>query len=141
VNFTWSRDNLKEVELGILKRAASLDELADTIGCNRAVLKDSIVRWNAMCTQKKDEDFGRPSGTMMPIRHAPFYTGEVWPVVSNTQGGPVHNACQQIVDVNENPIPRGFTWRASSAAPSAISISPVGTSLSASSPGGSPVGK
>ncbi len=106
VNFTWSRDNLKEVELGILKQAASLDELADKIGCDRAVLKDSIARWNAMCAQKKDEDFGRPAGTMMPIQRAPFFTGEVWPVVSNTQGGPVHNARQQIVDVNDSPIPR-----------------------------------
>jgi succinate dehydrogenase/fumarate reductase flavoprotein subunit len=106
VNFTWSRDNLKEVELGILKRAASLDELADSIGCDAAALKDTVARWNAMCAQKKDEDFGRPGGTMMPIQHAPFYTGEVWPVVSNTQGGPVHNARQQIIDVNEHPIPR-----------------------------------
>lgn len=106
VNFSWSRDNLKEVELGILKKAASLDELADAIGCDRAILKDTIARWNSMCAQKKDTDFARPIGTMMPIQHAPFYTGKVWPVVSNTQGGPVHNAKQQIIDVNDNPIPR-----------------------------------
>jgi len=106
VDFAWSQDNLKEVELGILKKADSLDALADTIGCDRAVLKESIARWNAMCAAKKDEEFGRPAGTMMPIQHAPFYTGEIWPVVSNTQGGPVHNAGQQIIDVNDNPIPR-----------------------------------
>ncbi len=106
VHFSWSRDNLKEVELGILKKAASLDELADTIGCELALLKDTVARWNAMCARKKDEDFGRPGGTMMPIAHPPFYTGKVWPVVSNTQGGPVHNARQQIVDVNDSPIPR-----------------------------------
>ena len=135
VNFTWSRDNLKEVELGILKRAASLDELADSIGCERAVLKDTVARWNAMCAQKKDEDFGRPAGTMMPIQHAPFYTGEVWPVVSNTQGGPVHDARQQIIDVNEIRS-RDSTRRANSAVPSAISTSPAATSRSASSAGG-----
>ena len=106
VNFSWSRDNLKEVELGILKKAGSIEELADTIGCDRVRLQETIARWNEACAQKKDEDFGRPAGTMMPIRHAPFYTGEVWPVVSNTQGGPVHNGRQQIVDVNDKPIAR-----------------------------------
>ena len=59
-----------------------------------------------MCAKKKDEDFGRPAGSMMPIGRPPFYTGEVWPVVSNTQGGPVHSAKQQIIDVNDKPIPR-----------------------------------
>ena len=43
---------------------------------------------------------------MMPLRHPPYYTGEIWPVVSNTQGGPVHDARQQILDVNDVPIPR-----------------------------------
>jgi succinate dehydrogenase/fumarate reductase flavoprotein subunit len=106
VEFAWSRDSLKEVELGILKKADSVDELADIIGCDRAALNATVTRWNAMCKAKKDEDFGRPGGNMMPIATPPFYTGEVWPVVSNTQGGPVHNAKQQIIDVNEKPIPR-----------------------------------
>ncbi len=106
MSFTWSRDNLKEVELGILKKAATIEELADKIGCDRAALTETIARWNEMCLKRKDRDFGRPAGTMMPIAHSPFYVGEVWPVVSNTQGGPVHNARQQIIDVNDNPIPR-----------------------------------
>ena len=40
------------------------------------------------------------------MQHAPFYTGEIWPVVSNTQGGPVHNARQQVMDTGNRPIPR-----------------------------------
>jgi len=106
VNYAWSQDNLKEVELGILKKVDSLDELAALIGCDRGVLKDTVVNWNAMCSKKKDDHFGRPSGTMMPIQHAPFYTGQVWPVVSNTQGGPAHDAQQRIIDVSQQPIPR-----------------------------------
>lgn len=106
VKFTWSRDNLKEVDLGILKKAATLDELADKIGCDRAALAATVSRWNEMCMKRKDTEFGRPAGTMMPIAHPPFYMGEVWPVVSNTQGGPVHNGHQQIIDVNDEPIPR-----------------------------------
>jgi predicted oxidoreductase len=43
---------------------------------------------------------------MMKIQRPPFYAGEVWPVVSNTQGGPVHDRHQRILDVDGNPIPR-----------------------------------
>jgi succinate dehydrogenase/fumarate reductase flavoprotein subunit len=106
VDFAWSRDSLKEVELGILKKAATIDELAGIIGCEPAALNATVARWNAMCAKKKDEEFGRPGGNMMPIQHPPFYTGEIWPVVSNTQGGPVHNPKQQVIDVNEQAIPR-----------------------------------
>ena len=56
VKFTWSQDSLKEVEMGILKKANTLDELADIIGCERAVLHETVKAWNAMCAKKKDED-------------------------------------------------------------------------------------
>ena len=53
-----------------------------------------------------DTEFGRPPGSMVTIAEPPFYAGEIWPVVSNTQGGPVHDAKQRIVDVHGEPIPR-----------------------------------
>ena len=69
-------------------------------------MQETLDRWNAQCRQRKDEDFARPPGTMTNVREAPFYVGEVWPVVSNTQGGPIHNAKQQIINVFGEPIPR-----------------------------------
>ena len=69
------------------------------------VLAATIARWNAQCDSGHDADFGRPPGTMMPLE-PPFIFGQVWPTVSNTQGGPVHNARQQIVDTGGDPIHR-----------------------------------
>ena len=43
---------------------------------------------------------------MMPIAAPPFYGAPVWPVVSNTQGGPVHDARQRVVNVFGAPIQR-----------------------------------
>ena len=40
----------------------------------------------------------------MPIEIPPFYASEVWPVISNTQGGPEHNVRQQIIDAMGNTI-------------------------------------
>ena len=43
---------------------------------------------------------------MTPIKSPPFYGAPVWATLSNTQGGPVHDAEQRIIDVFGKPIPR-----------------------------------
>ena len=42
---------------------------------------------------------------MMPIATPPFYAMEAWPIVSNTQGGLVHDAHQRVLDPMGQPIP------------------------------------
>ena len=107
-HYDWSDDNMQEIESGLLKKADSIAELAGLIDVDADVLEASLARWNELCSTKNDEDFGRPAGTMMKIQRPPFYAGEVWPVVSNTQGGPEHDARQRIIDVEDKPIPRLF---------------------------------
>jgi succinate dehydrogenase/fumarate reductase flavoprotein subunit len=106
IRFVWSEDNLQEVALGILQRADSLAQLAGMLGLDAAAVERSVARWNALCRLGHDEDFGRPPGSMMPIATAPFYGAPVWATLSNTQGGPVHDAEQRIVDVYGEAIPR-----------------------------------
>jgi succinate dehydrogenase/fumarate reductase flavoprotein subunit len=103
--FEWSEDNLREVELGILKKADSLGALAAAFGIDPPALIASVERWNSQCQSGGDTDFGRPSGTMMPVVKPPFYAGSVWPVVSNTQGGPVRDGEQHVIDSFGAPIP------------------------------------
>ena len=103
--YEWSGDNLKEVGLGILRKAESLAELADHIGCAPAKLEASIEKWNSACAAGEDDDFKRPSQSMTPITSAPYFVGEIWPVVSNTQGGPVHDARQRVLNSYGEPIP------------------------------------
>ena len=104
--FDWSKDNLAEIDLGILKRADTIPELAAKLGLDADILAETIDRWNAVCESGKDADFGRPSGTMFPIKTPPYLAGELYPLVSNTQGGPVHDKLQRVIDVYDNPIPR-----------------------------------
>ena len=104
--YDWSSDNRKEIALGILQQATTLDEIAAKIGADAATLKATVARWNALCDQGADVDFGRPPGTMMRIDTPPYCFGPVYPAVSNTQGGPVHNPRQQILDTAAAPIAR-----------------------------------
>jgi len=106
VSYDWSPDNLREVENGLLKKAENMAELAAILGMEETVLRDTLDRWNAACRAGHDGEFGRPKGTMVPVETAPFYVGSLWPVVSNTQGGPVHDERQRILDVYGEPIPR-----------------------------------
>ena len=95
--------------MGIIKRADTLEELAKLTGTDLPTIKETLDQWNADYDTGKDSNFGRPPGTMVKIDTPPFYVGEVWPVVSNTQGGPVHNAKQQVMNVYNEAIPRLYS--------------------------------
>ncbi|GAB4175651.1 MAG: hypothetical protein OHK0024_12650 [Thalassobaculales bacterium] len=104
--FTWSRDNLAEVEAGLLFRADTLEGIAQRFGRDAATLKAAVADWNRACAAGADAAFGRPAASMVPIAKPPFIAAEVWPVVSNTQGGPAHDERQRVLDAHGAPIPR-----------------------------------
>lgn len=104
----WSADNLREVELGILRRADSLADLAAQTGIPEATLTDSLDRWNAACRAGHDPDHGRRPDSLFPIDTPPYYHTEAWPIVINTQGGPVHDPRQRVLTPFGEPIPRLF---------------------------------
>jgi succinate dehydrogenase/fumarate reductase flavoprotein subunit len=105
IAYDWSLDNEAEVARGILHRASSLDALAQAIGVPGHELAATIERWNAQCAVRHDDDWGRPPSSMMPIATPPFTYAPVWPIVSNTQGGPVHDARQRVRNAHGQPIP------------------------------------
>lgn len=102
--FRWSADNQQELALGLFRSASSLVELAALTGLPTQALADSVARWNAACDGGADTDFERRSETMCQLRTAPYYVAEVWPLVINTQGGPVHDEHQRVLDVRGQPI-------------------------------------
>lgn len=109
LRYDWSDNNLQEVENGILQRADTLDELAHLLGLDATAVRTSVARWNALCAAGRDTDFERPAGSMLPIVQPPFYGAPVYPVISNTQGGPVHDAQSRVIDVYGQPIPRLYS--------------------------------
>ncbi|MBI4320217.1 MAG: FAD-dependent oxidoreductase [Chloroflexi bacterium] len=115
--YEWSKDNSREVEKGWIIRADTLTELAAAIRercpenegwMDAERLEGTVKEWNGHVKSGKDP-FHRPPGTMMRIATAPFYAAEVWPIITNTQGGPVHNAKQQVVDSFGQVIPRLYS--------------------------------
>lgn len=102
--YAWSPDNSREIELGIFQRAGDVGALASLMGVPEDVLADTIAVWNRDCAQGEDTAFGRRAETMTPLSTPPYYLGQVWPLVINTQGGPVHDCEQRVIDPFGTPI-------------------------------------
>ena len=107
--YDWSENNSKEIEKGWIDKAISIPELAVKLGIDSSTLVLTIKRWNDNCGAGTDKDFGRPPDGMMSVSEPPFYAMKAWPIASNTQGGPVHNARQQILDPFGKPILRLYS--------------------------------
>lgn len=103
--YDWGADNSRELANGVFRRADDLGALARILGADLAVLEASIARWNDHCAAARDPDFGRPPSSMLPLAEPPYYAAEVRPVISNTQGGPMHDAEQRVLDAFGAPIP------------------------------------
>jgi succinate dehydrogenase/fumarate reductase flavoprotein subunit len=102
--YDWSEDNLKEVEIGILKRAETIDDVGKALGLDALVLHATLDAWNALCGSDALDVFGRPPATRAPVIDPPFYFGDVWPIVSNTQGALAHDVEQRVLDPYGVPI-------------------------------------
>jgi succinate dehydrogenase/fumarate reductase flavoprotein subunit len=106
--FAWSEAALRELEARILHAANSIGELAAQMNIDEQVLTAAVAQWNDACVRNEDSIHGRPPSSMVQIATPPFYYAEVWPICSNTHGGPVHDAEQRVLDPFGEPISRLF---------------------------------
>ncbi len=105
VGFEWGNDNRAALEAGILRLTPDLAALAAATDLAVAVLGETLASWNAAVEAGVDREWGRPPRSMMPILTPPFVLGAVHPIVSNTQGGPVHDERQRVLRPDGTPIP------------------------------------
>ena len=111
--YQWSKDNSAEISKGWILKAGSIEELAmkvretaeDEGKMDSGVLEETIAAWNTAVAAGKDH-LHRLVGTMTTIGEPPFYAVPVWPVITNTQGGPQHDERQRVIDAFGEPIPR-----------------------------------
>jgi succinate dehydrogenase/fumarate reductase flavoprotein subunit len=103
--YEWSEDNSAEIAKGWILQADSLDELAEKTGLPAAMLAQTVAAWNGYVTRQSDDEFGRLPGTMTPVATPPYYAAQIWPIVTNTQGGPQHDAAQRVLTASGEPVP------------------------------------
>ena len=106
--YDWSDSNEAELAKGWIKKADSIEDLADQINHDPAVLQDTINKWNYSCELGEDIEYGRKL-MLNPLVTAPFYAVELSPAMLNTQGGPRRNIKAQIIRPDGSPIPRLYS--------------------------------
>lgn len=104
--YDWSADNAAEIASGLFRRADDAGALATLIGAPAGAVMAALRDWAGVCGTGRDP-FGRPASSLHPLA-APWFAAPVEPVVSNTQGGPVHDAGQRVCDPYGEPIPGLF---------------------------------
>jgi 3-oxosteroid 1-dehydrogenase len=107
-------------ESGVVKKAASLLELAGQLGMDPATLEASVGRFNGFARGKKDQDFRKgetpfehvyadpenwPNPTLAPIEKAPFYAVKMFPGDLGTKGGLLTDENARVLDKNGQVIP------------------------------------
>lgn len=105
LSFRWSEQSLRDMEAQIFRSADTVEELAAGIGVDTARMVRTLDEWNDACDAGCDEPFGRPPPSMVRIDAPPFHYAQVWPICSNTHGGPVHDARQRVLNSYGEPIP------------------------------------
>ena len=89
----------------------TLEELADAIGLQGQARKNmiaSVERYNRLCEDGRDDDFGREAEVLFPVNEGPFCAVRVSPAsVSSpvTLGGLVTDGEQNVLDADRTPIP------------------------------------
>lgn len=108
--YVWSKDNSAEIKAGIIKKADTLEKLAELVGIDPRRLSAQVAEWNADVKAGEDKAFGRPvkndkGALSSAIDEGPFYALELYPSLLNTQGGPKKTADGKVLDVYGEPIP------------------------------------
>jgi succinate dehydrogenase/fumarate reductase flavoprotein subunit len=89
-----SREAQREIldNAALVKRADSVEALAEAAGLPVAALVDSVERYNRFVEQGLDTDFGRvgpgsAGSSPPPLRQAPYYAVQLYPMTRKSMGG------------------------------------------------------
>ena len=92
------------IKQGNAYQADTLDELAKQIGCDAAVLKATVERYNGMCEAGEDTDYYKKPVFLTPVKEGPFYALKVGPALLAIPGGLRTNNDFKCLDAEGAPI-------------------------------------
>ncbi len=109
ISQSMARDLSKQVEMGVVKQADTIEELAEQMGVDASALRATVDTYNDACANGFDPIFNRAAETLVAFTESgPYYATELKPTMINTQGGPVRDSQARILDKNGEPIAHLF---------------------------------
>ncbi|MDO4476329.1 MAG: flavocytochrome c [Lachnospiraceae bacterium] len=102
------RDGLKAIEkyvdTNITVQGDTIEELAEQINIDPAVLAKTLADWNEIVANQDDTQFGRTTGMEHDLSVAPYYAIKIAPGIHHTMGGLKINTETQVLDTEGNII-------------------------------------
>jgi succinate dehydrogenase/fumarate reductase flavoprotein subunit len=95
-----------EVERGLTFQSDTLEGLAEQMGCNPAVFKTNVERYNELCATGNDVDFGKRAEILVPVETPPFYAGQLVAGLLTMNGGIRTDVQCRVLDIDDKPIER-----------------------------------
>jgi 3-oxosteroid 1-dehydrogenase len=113
----WGTDNLRAIEEGWIKKADTLEALAELIKndpenkgrMDAATLIKTVETFNGYAAAGADPEFGRPTNTLGPIATPPFYAMPLYAGGPNTKGGIDADPQRRVLDWHGKVIRRLYT--------------------------------
>ena len=93
-----------EVEQGLTYKADTLEELAEQIGCDPEVFVVTVERYNEMCDNGNDVDYGKRAEILYPVKNPPFYAGHLQACLLTMCGGLRTDTQCRVLDEDDQPI-------------------------------------
>lgn len=92
------------IEKGLVVQADTVEELAEKMMLPANALAATVGRYNEMCAQGFDEDFGKPAKDLLALDTPPFYGMFFGNAQLTTLDGLRINANAQVIDEHDQPI-------------------------------------
>lgn len=106
------RDNLKAIERYVTNnltvQADTVEELAEKLSIDPAVLSQTLADWNEIVKNQNDTQFGRTTGMENNLTTAPYYAIKVAPGIHHTMGGVKIDTSAQVINADGAVIPGLF---------------------------------
>lgn len=94
----------KLIEMKIIKKADTIEALAEQMGVPKAAFKATVERYNQLAKQGKDEDFGKVASRLSSLEQGPFYAANLAGMIICNLNGLRINTNLQVLDQELNPI-------------------------------------
>lgn len=100
------RDSVADAfEWGGIKKADTIEELAEQLGLDPQALKARVDAWNAKAKSRTPDEFGRNPRNVKPILKAPFYGIKTGANLAACYAGPRVNWHFEVIGKDGAPIP------------------------------------
>ncbi len=101
----FAPDDMTNAFIADSVECASVEDMAKTIGCDAAVLQNTLDRYNEFCDKGVDEDFHKSAQTLVRIDTPPYYLFDEGSALLVSVNGLRTNKYSEVLNGEGEPIP------------------------------------